>query len=101
MLAPKEFFTFMYLLDLYTVQQSMPAQLPAGIFPPGIHLALQAAALPVPISLRPTNVEHVPLQQQNPVENLALQAEGTSPNCCLMTPRTLCCIHCSCVCLRL
>jgi hypothetical protein len=68
----------LYLLDLYTVKGGFPTQLPPGIFPPAVHLCYQAAGLAVPVSLMPPTVAHVPLEQQNPIENLNLQAEGVS-----------------------
>lgn len=58
------------------MQQRIPHDLPAGVFPPAVHLCYQAAGLAVPVSLAPPTVAHVPLAQQNPIENLALQAEG-------------------------
>ena len=80
-LTTQEFFTLLYLLDLHSVQQRIPRELPAGVFPPGVHLCYQAAGLAVPVSLAPPTVAHVPLAQQNPVENLALQAEGARRVC--------------------
>lgn len=76
-LTTQEFFTLLYLLDLHSVKGSMPSSLPPGVFPPAVHLCFQAAGIAVPLSLcPPTVVAHVPLAQQNPIENLNLQAEG-------------------------
>lgn len=73
-----ELFTMLYLLDLYTVKGALPSQLPKEGFPPGVYQCYQAAGLPVPISMKPSTVSHIPLAQQNPVENLALVAERQS-----------------------
>eukprot|EP00892_Ulva_mutabilis_P003922 jgi/Ulvmu1/1901/UM012_0060.1 len=75
-LTVHEFFTMLYLLDVYTVQRKLPDSLPSGIFPPGVHQCYLAAGIPVPLSLQPSTVAHVPLAEQNPVENLALEAEN-------------------------
>lgn len=78
-----EFFTMLYVLDIYTVQRKIPDSIPAGIFPPGVHQCYQAAGAPVPLSLQPSTVAHVPLTEQNPVENLALEAESAWLSCVL------------------
>lgn len=75
-LTVHEFFTTLYLLDVYIVQQKVPDSLPGGIFPPGVHQCYQAAGIGVPLSLQPSTVAHVPLADQNPIENLALEAES-------------------------
>lgn len=75
-LNPQEFFTLLYLLDLYSVNHSLPDAIPPGVFPPGVHQCYSAAGLPVPGALQPSTVAHVPLAQQNPVENLAMAAES-------------------------
>lgn len=80
-LNAQEFFTLLYLLDLYSVNHSLPDAIPAGIFPPGVHQCFLAAGLPVPGALQPPTVAHVPLAQQNPVENLAMAAESTPSYC--------------------
>jgi hypothetical protein len=77
-LSSTEVFTMLYLLDLYPQRQAMPEAIPQGVFPPGVHLCFQAAGLPVPGYLQPPTVAHVPMAQQNPVENLNMQAEGVS-----------------------
>jgi hypothetical protein len=89
----QEYFTLLYLLDLYTVQRKLPEKLPDGIFPPGVHQCYQAAGIPVPVSLQPPTVAHVPLEQQNPVENLALQAESTRRSCQALLTLTYLCIR--------
>jgi hypothetical protein len=76
-LTAHEFFILLYLLDLHSVNGAIPSPLPAGTFPPGVHLCYMAAGAAVPVSLRPPTVAHVPLAEQNPVENLNLQAEGS------------------------
>lgn len=77
-LTVHEFFTTLYLLDVYIVQQKVPDTLPGGIFPPGVHQCYQAAGIGVPLSLQPSTVAHVPLADQNPIENLALEAESAN-----------------------
>lgn len=83
-LNAQEFFTMLYLLDVHTVNKALPESIPSGIFPPGVHQCFSAAGLPVPGFLQPPTVAHVPLAQQNPVENLALDAESAplSPIMC-------------------
>lgn len=78
-LTVHEFFTILYLLDVYAVQRTVPDALPSGIFPPGVHQCYLAAGVPAPLSLQPPTVAHVPLAEQNPVENLALEAESATP----------------------
>ena len=89
-LTTHEFFTLLYLLDLYSVTGSVRKELPSGVFPPAVHLCYQAAGLAVPVSLQPSTVAHVPLAEQNPVENLALQAEGTGRTL-LLIDASFCC----------
>ena len=78
-LTTHEFFTLMYLLDLHSVMNRIPHPLPTATpFPPNVHMCYQASGIPVPVSLNPPTVAHVPLADQNPVENLNLQAEGAT-----------------------